>query len=38
MLKYGFFIRTEEAAELIEHLREIDLLSVPTLAAATDPV
>ena len=38
MLKYGFFIRTEEAAELIEHLREIDLLSVPTLAPASDPV
>jgi hypothetical protein len=38
MLKYGFFLRREEAPELVEHLRKIELLSVPTPTRAKDPV
>ena len=37
MLKYGFFLRTEEAPELVEHLQSIGLLSAPTLAARGRP-
>ena len=38
MLRYGFFLRTEEVPELVEHLQSIGLLSVPTPAALEDPV
>ena len=38
MLKYGFFLRTEEAPELIEHMQKIGLLMVPTPATVEDPV
>ncbi len=37
MLKYGFFLRSEEAPELIEHLAKIDLLSVPTHTRESNP-
>lgn len=38
MLRYGFFLRTEEAPELVEHIQSIGLLSVPTPAALEEPV
>ena len=38
MLKYGFFLRTEEAPELVEHIQRIGLLSVPAAAEIADPV
>ena len=38
MLKYGFFLRTEEAPELVEYMESIGLLSVPVRAALEDPV
>ena len=37
MLKYGFFLRTEEAPELIEHLHSIDFLSVPAHTRESNP-
>ena len=37
MLKYGFFLRSEEAPELIEHLSTIDLLTVPTHTRESNP-
>ena len=37
MLQYGFFLRTEEAPELIEHLRQIDLLAVPSPTRESNP-
>jgi len=38
MLRYGFFLRTEEAPELVEHLQRIGLLSVPTHVGVKSPV
>ncbi len=38
MLKYGFFLRTEEAPELVEHIQTIGLLTVPTPAPVENPV
>ena len=38
MLKYGFFLRTEEAPELVEHIQKIGLLTVPAPASVQDPV
>lgn len=38
MLQYGFFLRTEEAPELVEYMESIGLLSVPVRAAVEDPV
>ena len=32
MLKYGFFLQPEENSRLVEHLRKIELLSVPALS------
>lgn len=31
MLKYGFFLRTEDTQDLVEHLQKIGLLSLPAL-------
>jgi hypothetical protein len=34
MLKYGFFLNPKGSSELIDHLQEIGLLSVPMMAGA----
>jgi hypothetical protein len=35
MLKYGFFLNPEASPELLDHLQEIELLSVSTMAGST---
>ena len=35
MLRYGFFLEPDASSELIDHLQEIGLLSVPALAGTT---
>jgi hypothetical protein len=34
MLKYGFFLNPEASTELIDHLQEIGLLTVPAMAGS----
>jgi hypothetical protein len=34
MLKYGFFLEPDASPDLVEHLQQIGLLSVPTLAGS----
>lgn len=36
MLKYGFFLRTDENLDLIAHLERIGLLSAPALAESNN--
>jgi hypothetical protein len=34
-LKYGFFLNPEASPELLDHLKEIELLTVPAMAGST---